>query len=131
MIYTSDVIPGRGEGRKYGFPTLNMAIPPGFDAGQGIYAGWVWLSPADASGGGTKGERLPAAIHYGPVPAFGIEALSLEAHVIGRDIHTPPKEISLELVKYLREVKDFKDVATLGLQIQEDVRSALAALSDI
>jgi riboflavin kinase/FMN adenylyltransferase len=119
MRYTARVIPGRGEGRKLGFPTLNLEIPAGFNAKQGVYAGWAWV---DSEG------RRPAAIHYGPAPTFGVKAASLEVHVINAYVPTPPPEISFELVKYLREIKDFNGLEALARQIQADVQAALEAL---
>lgn len=121
MTYNAQVIPGRGEGRKLGFPTLNLEIPDGFTAKQGIYAGWVWF-------GRENGERMPAAIHYGPVPVFGVEKISLEAHIIDRDIPLPPRELSLELVKYLRPVRGFEAPQGLVDQMREDVSQARSAL---
>lgn len=121
MKYTACVIPGRGEGRKLGFPTLNLEIPDGLAAKQGVYAGWVWLTRD-----GDK--RQPAAFHYGPTPAFGIEKFSLEAHVIDQEIPSPPPELSFELVKYLRPVLDFEALEGLAAQIREDVRQAREAL---
>jgi riboflavin kinase / FMN adenylyltransferase len=122
MRYTARVIPGRGEGRKLGFPTLNLDIPDGFTAEQGIYAAWAWIGD----------EKYPAAVHYGPVPVFGVEKASLEAHIIGQDIASPPQElVGLELVKYLRPVAHFEALEGLKAQIQEDIRQAREALEKV
>lgn len=121
MKYTARVIPGRGEGRKLGFPTLNLEIPEDFEAEQGIYAGWAWIDD----------EKLPAAIHYGPVPTFGSDKISLEAHVIGKEIATSPQELNLELVKHLRPVRNFETLEGLTEQMREDVRQALEILKRV
>ena len=104
-----------------------MDVPAGLDAQPGIYAGWVWLEDTDGQTGG----KYPAAFHYGPVPAFGETANALEAHVIGKDIPTPPPRLDFELVKYLREIRDFKDLEALKAQIGEDVQQTLAALGEV
>lgn len=124
MKYTARVMSGRGEGRELGFPTLNIEIPESFAAEHGVYAGWVWLGPESS-------ERLPAAIHYGPIPTFGLEKVCLEAHVIGKDIPSPPAEVSYELVKYLRKIKAFPSLEALTVQLQEDVRQARLALEGV
>lgn len=120
MRHTARVIPGRGEGRKLGFPTLNLEIPPAFGAEHGVYAGWAWLN----------GKRMPAAIHYGPAPVFGVEKVSLEAHVIDADLPETPTEISLELVKKLREIGHIPDIEALKKQIGEDIAAARATLKE-
>lgn len=121
MRYVARVIPGRGEGRKLGFPTLNLEIPPDLDAERGVYAGWTWLN----------GERMPAAIHYGPAPVFGVEKVSLEAHVIDADLPETPTEISLEFVKKLREIGHIPDVVALKDQIGKDVAEAREVLKGV
>jgi len=114
MKYAARVIPGRGEGHRIGFPTLNLDIPDGFDAEYGVYAGWAWLGE----------EKMPAAIHYGPVPVFGVEQASLEAHIIDANILETPKEISIELVKLLRNIGHIPGIEALKKQIGEDVSAA-------
>jgi len=123
MKHTARVISGRGEGRKLGFPTLNLEIPPDFDAKHGVYAGWVWLDD--------NSERQPAAIHYGPVPVFGVEKSSLEAHVIDADIPVAAAKVSLELVKRLREIGHISGVPALKLQISKDIVAAREALEGV
>lgn len=118
MRYSARVIRGRGEGRRLGFPTLNFEIPQGFDAPPGIYAGWVYMA----------GEKIPAAFHWGEVPAFGITDLSLEAHLIDRLISEKPESAEFELVKFLREIRDFSDPEALVSQIAEDVKQARQGL---
>lgn len=124
MKYAANVIPGRGDGRKLGFPTLNLETPAEFGAEHGVYAGWIWLGPEEDN-------RRAAAFHYGPTPAFGIQKPSLEAHVIDEDIDKPPKEASFELVKYLRPVLDFKGLDGLRAQIAEDVRQSRDILKGV
>jgi riboflavin kinase/FMN adenylyltransferase len=118
MKYLVPVIRGRGEGKRIGIPTLNFEIPAGFPEKEGIYAGWVWIG----------GEPHPAAFHYGPVPTFDVEASSLEAHLIDAGVAEAPAAAEFELVNFLREVRDFDDIAALQAQIAEDVRQAKTVL---
>lgn len=114
MRYTAKIVKGRGEGRRIGFPTLNFEIPPGFGDKEGVYAGWVWIG----------GKRYPAAIHYGPAPAFGIAQALLEAHLIETDLAEAPLSADFELQEYLREVRSFPSPQDLALAIQNDVTAA-------
>ena len=121
MRYTARVVPGRGEGRTLGFPTLNVEIPPGLAAKHGVYAGWAWVN----------GEALPAALHYGPVPVFKSQAPTLEVYVDGHGHPRTPAELSFEMVEYIREIKDFPDVEALKEQIREDVEKAREILKKV
>lgn len=121
MKYAACVIPGRGEGHRIGFPTINLEIPDDFDAEYGVYAGWAWL----------EGKKMPAAIHYGPVPVFGVEQASLEAHIIDADIIETPEEISIELIKRLRDIGHIPGIEALKKQIGEDVSAARNILEGV
>jgi len=72
-----------------------------------------------------------AALHYGPVPVFGVKEISLEAHLIGQDLTAPPAELSFELVKYLRPVRHFEALAGLQEQIQADIEAAKGVLEKV
>src|SRR6185369_11215323 len=108
MRYTARVISGRGEGRKLGIPTINLEVPAELPSRvrHGVYAGWAWIS----------GERLPAAIHYGPVPTFGIATDTLEVHIVGRDIPLAPAELTIETGERLRGIAAFPDRESLIAQ---------------
>ena len=112
--FEAQVIPGRGEGAKLGFPTLNLDIPRALRAPHGIYAGWVWV-------GETK---YPAALHYGPIPAYGLEKTFLEAHIVHDNPDARPEKVSFVFTDYLREVRSFPDAASLAAEIAKDVEEA-------
>jgi riboflavin kinase/FMN adenylyltransferase len=112
-----EVVAGKGRGRRIGVPTLNLAVPDGFDLRPGIYACRVWLAD-------DREEGRPAsmgALHYGPVPTFGEKASSLEVHLVDRKLTSPPERIELEVAAYLRPVAVFPDVESLVRQIEKDI----------
>ncbi len=119
MKYSAEILPGRGEGKRIGWPTLNFRIPENFTEKSGIYAGWIWFG----------GEKLMAAFHWGPIPAFGVPEPALEAHVLDMILDAPPAAADFELVKYLRPIRNFETKEDLSRQIEADVRAARAALS--
>lgn len=115
---TGTVVPGQNRGRSLGFPTINIdtidPLPP-----SGIYAGWVELD----------GEQIAAAIHIGPVPAFGEDAVSVEAHLLDFTGDVYGKFVTLTCVKKIREVENFDDLALLQQQIERDVELVRTVLN--
>lgn len=114
MMHSARIIRGRGEGKRIGVPTLNLAVPDGLAEPHGIYAGWVVVD----------GKRLPAAFHWGPIPSFNILQPSLEAHILGNAPAEAPAEVFFELVSYIRPIQAFAAVPDLQDAIREDVRAA-------
>lgn len=115
------VVPGHGEGRKLGYPTLNLTLspekclPP-----EGVYA--VWVHPQ-------SGDRLAGAADLGRRPTFEENgALGLEVHLLegGGDFYG--REVSVRPVQYLRPDQAFESVETLKAQIREDVALTRRAL---
>ncbi len=116
--FTARPLPGKGRGRHLGFPTLNLCIPPDLRLEHGIYACWVWIGE----------EVYGGALHFGPVPAFGEEAPSLEVHLLDVTLQAPPPEVTVEVVGFLRPVRAFDSPAPLVAQIATDVAQARAIL---
>lgn len=118
---TGIVVPGHGEGRKLGFPTLNVplprdkCLPP-----EGVYAVWVTVP---------SGHRLPGAADLGRRPTFEKDGtLLLEVHLLegGQDFYG--QEVRVEPVQYLRPDRAFEAVDDLKAQMQEDVATVRRSL---
>jgi riboflavin kinase / FMN adenylyltransferase len=109
--YLTKVVKGKGRGKTIGFPTLNLTVPENFEYDHGIYAGWVQMGNAKHMG----------AFHYGPVPAFDDLGVTLEVFVIEAEIPKAPKEVSFEIIKLLRKIKNFESLKKLSVQIKKDV----------
>jgi riboflavin kinase/FMN adenylyltransferase len=109
---TGKVIKGDQYGSKLGFPTVNLDrrqyVRDGMVIKFGIYAG--------VSSTGHK-----AAIVIGPLDQKGLP--KLEAHLIGFKGNLYGKKISLELKKYLRPFKKFKNETELKKAIAADIKS--------
>ena len=115
------VIKGKGRGKLLGYPTINLAIPSGFNEKEGIYASWVTVN----------GIKYKGALHFGPVPTFGEKEKSLEVFLIDakeNDLNNI-KTIEVELVKKIRDVIAFTNIHDLSEQIGKDVQEAKKFLS--
>ena len=117
-MFLTSVISGHGRGKGMGFPTLNLAIPENLKSEEGIYAGWVWIGD----------DQFQGAFHFGPIPTFQDPKPSLEAFILDTDIETTPKEVRFELVKRLREIRNFDSVDALVKQIDLDVKECREVL---
>jgi riboflavin kinase/FMN adenylyltransferase len=107
---------GRGRARKLGFPTINLEVPENIKMEYGIYAVFFYC----------LNYKYVGAMHYGSSPAFKDEEVSLEIYLIDEKDETLPdfknKKITIELIKYLRPVLDFKTKEELVEQIDDDVK---------
>ncbi len=118
LRFRAKTVRGAGRGRGLGVPTINMDIadvPAGLT--HGIYACWIVLD----------GKRLPGAMHYGPRPAFN-DSESLEVHIIGERVTDVPEEAEVEVIRYLREVRNFADAEALKRAMEQDIRRARGIL---
>ncbi len=118
--FTARVIRGSGRGKTIGFPTINMHledIPR--DLRTGIYACRVTLN----------GVPYPGAMHFGPRPVFK-DAPSCEIHLIDAAIKDVPETITVEVIEYVRDVRNFSDAAALSAQLRRDIDLIRGMLRD-
>lgn len=116
------VEPGDRIGRRIGWPTINLAVPPTkLVPARGIYAGWAT----------TREGVWGAAISIGYRPQFERTELRVEAFLIDfeGDLYQTPVE--LRFVKRLRDEARFASVAALSEQIGRDVAATRAVLSSV
>jgi len=121
-------VKGKGRGKELGVPTLNFAVPESLKIASGVYAGTLLVS----------NKSYPAAIHFGPRPVFDEEDTSLEAYIIISHSGDPAMagdsriderfwssqndEMELEIVKFIREIRNFENSAKMVEQIKKDVK---------
>jgi len=97
------IIRGKGKGRKFGFPTANIALKK--EIPSGVYEGSIHI----------KGKKYQAAIFVGK------DKKNLEAHLIRFFGDLYGKEIDVEIGKKIRKVMDFKNEEELIEQIKKDL----------
>ncbi len=110
------VIEGKKMGRKFGFPTANLAtqceqFPP-----TGVYA--VRVTGAGDSWNGV------ANLGFRPTVEEEEQELLLETHLFGLDHEIYGEELEVEFVSFLRGEKKFECVDSLKEQIAKDIDSA-------
>ncbi|MHC4508444.1 MAG: riboflavin kinase, partial [Planctomycetota bacterium] len=81
-----EIIPGRGIGKKLGFPTLNMEKPRQVIPAEGVYAGFVRIG--DGAEDVLSGhDAIPAAYSIGQARTYGDDfPLLIEAHLLNENV---------------------------------------------
>ena len=103
---------GRQVGRTYGFPTLNLSIPPEKLLPQdGVYGGF-----ADTPKG-----RYSTIINIGSRPTFGVEERKVEAYLKGFSGDLYGATVRIYPTEFLREIKKFSSEEELRKQLQRDI----------
>ena len=127
---SGEVFAGKGEGRKIGFPTLNVRPLQGSDPTQ--------AQGSDPTQGGRQGsvplrrgvyavetELGPGVANWGQAPTMGDEAWKecvLEVHLLGKDEpFEPPKMLAVEFLRFIRPERRFSSTAELARQVAMDV----------
>ena len=122
---TGEVVHGQHLGRTIGFPTANVAPPPGLaPLADGIYAAWAWL-PDDAA-------PRPAVAYVGSRPTVDGGARMVETHLLDFDGDLYGKTLSTDLLERLRPDERFDSLEELVAQMEIDkarAREVLAGLA--
>ncbi len=102
---------GRRDGRKMGFPTVNIPI----DEGKIMPKSGVYRSATVIDG------RVYSAVsNIGSCPTFMGEEIRLESHIIGYEGDLYGREIRVYLLGYLRGERRFDSIDELKAQIELD-----------
>ena len=117
---SGQVVKGFQRGRELGFPTANLAIPPGMMLpGDGIYATWAILS----------GKRYRSATSIGVRPTFGLTERLVEVYILDFAADIYGQNLGVDFVKKLRDQETFPDVDALIKQVEQDVVDTRLALA--
>lgn len=110
---TAEVVKGRGEGGKIGFPTANLKLD-----GDKIYPkNGVYLTTVAVD------EKIySGATNVGTKPTFGDETISIETFIDGFDGSLYGKTITVFFTRRLRDIEKFSSSSELAERIRADVR---------
>jgi len=111
IIFKAKVIAGLGRGKELGFPTANLDKKD-LDIGHGVYL-------VEATIDGNKKRGL---LHFGYKETFNEES-SLEIFIDDFSGDLYQKEVGVEIIRKIREVKKFKTPEELKEQIKKDLRA--------
>src|SRR5882762_7511475 len=113
---TGEVVSGTGTGRRFTFPTLNLAAEQELLPARGVYVTRACLE------GETRSHR--SVTNIGVRPTFNGSSLSIETHLLDAQLAASPKRIEVRFWKRLREEKKFTGPDELRAQIAADIARA-------
>jgi riboflavin kinase/FMN adenylyltransferase len=113
---TGEVVSGTGTGRRFTFPTLNLAVEQELLPARGVYVTRTCLE------GETRSRR--SVTNIGMRPTFNGSSLSVETHLLGAPLAASPKRMEVRFWKRLREEKKFSGPEELRAQIACDIARA-------
>ncbi|MCB9861937.1 MAG: bifunctional riboflavin kinase/FAD synthetase [Phycisphaerales bacterium] len=113
------VMHGEAEGRKLGFPTINLETHDQLIPGEGVYAGVSDIG----------GHRRAAAISVGHRPTLGGTGIVVEAFLLGESADLYHKVVRLEFHAFVRAQKRFESREALTAQIASDIEKVKAAIT--
>ena len=106
------VVSGRSEGKKMGFPTINMPFPSGTIKG-GVYISETVIGSA----------RYPSLTNIGGHPTYNDAHENAETYILDYSGSLYGEMPEVRLLDYLREIKKFDTVEALIAQIEKDVET--------
>ena len=108
-----NVVEDRKVGRQIGFPTANVFYPKDkFSLKKGVYETRVFVD----------GKTYKGITNYGARPTFEEDTVLTETHLIDFSADLYGREIKVEFIRYLRDVKKFENVEKLQEQLTKDIR---------
>lgn len=113
FFLTGEVVEDRKIGRTIGFPTANVLYPKEkFPLKLGVYETRVTVD----------GKSYKGITNYGARPTFSNDTILTETHLISYTGSLYGREITIEFVSWLREIRKFESVELLKKQLEKDVR---------
>ena len=131
---SGEVVSGQQLGRKIGVPTINIAPHPRKVLPEnGVYAARAFFDNEASTRDAEKSSDAPrdakdVALNIGWRPTVNGKNLSVEFHVIGENIETPPRFVILEIIERLRGEEKFDSLDALVSQMRRDIARANAIL---
>lgn len=109
---TGEVVKGEGRGKSLGYPTLNINYPEyKVQLKHGVYGVECNLD----------GEIYKGVAHYGDKPTFENENVQLEVYLDGYSGDLYGKTVTVEFLRFIREVHKFDSDEELKAQLADDV----------
>ncbi|GIO29953.1 MULTISPECIES: bifunctional riboflavin kinase/FAD synthetase [Paenibacillus] len=116
------VVDGDKRGKSIGFPTANLRLLDRYVVpAKGVYAVHSFI----------EGEWVPGVMNLGVKPTFqeNVAAPSFEVHLLDFDRDIYGKQMTVDLISYIRAERKFPSIQELITQIQADTETAEKILS--
>lgn len=107
------VIKGEARGKTIGYPTANIQTE------NEITPAGVFLTMAQIGS-----RSFPSLTNVGVRPTFRREKKSIESYIIDFDKNLYGRKVKIHFLKKIRKERKFKNVKSLSLQIQQDLKLA-------
>lgn len=111
LLIKGKVVKGLGEGKKIGFPTINIQTDV-LNLDFGVYATRVYTSYGVFKG----------AAHFGPRKILNVSKPEFEVHLLDFSENLYDQEVSVEIIEKLRGTLDFKNFDEMIHHIAQDVQ---------
>ena len=122
FILTGKVIVGLGRGKSLGFPTANILIDNyKIKPGNGVY----YISSL------LEGQNTNGMMNVGVNPTFKDKGHSIEIHFFDFNQNLYDKEISIRVIKKIREEKKFDSADELTTQLQMDKKKCFELITNL
>jgi riboflavin kinase/FMN adenylyltransferase len=108
------VVKGKGRGRTFGFPTINLKTDFNLIPSNGVYISQVEY----------QGKKLPSVTNIGHNPTFGGQERTIEAFILDYDGDLYGQAMRFFFCRKIRDEIRFNDVSELQAQIERDVSAA-------
>lgn len=121
LTYSLEVIHGKKNGRKMGFPTINQTIPEGMTIPKfGVYKSRTKIGSTD----------YPSVTNIGVKPTIDLEEGEqrrplMETHIIGYDGELYGERVSVSLLSFIRAERKFDGLKELSEQLEKDKKLAV------
>ena len=112
------VVPGAGVGSKQTVPTLNLDTTAEVLPRTGVYV----TRTRDLAGA----REWPSITNVGYRPTFNGHGLTIETYLLAGLNGAPPRQISVEFLRWVRDERKFENPEALKAQILRDVGRAQA-----
>ena len=108
---TGKVVHGHQLGRKLGFPTANLLLPPGIAVPRfGVYACRAYVD----------GKAYPAVTNVGTRPTVSGSGITVEPWILDFEGDLYGRQIGLEFYYFLRPEMKFPDLEALQQEIRKN-----------
>jgi riboflavin kinase/FMN adenylyltransferase len=127
-----NIVPGRGKGKKLGFPTLNLGKPQQIIPAEGVYAGLVEIGNSEEQVCSTK-RKIPAAFSIGRITTYGAnQALLIEAHLLADNAgQFTSQYMAMDFIERIRSQQKFETEKALVEQICRDCQKVQQILHNL